>query len=266
MKKNIREDFHSIYQMLSVMGSRKNNHAMRDNTASERSDYDAYQFTMAQSYGDAERLLRDGYIDVLPEIRSGVNENLKRTEIRHRRHVETNVVGYCPHVPNAILGLPNSMIMTKTQPQKVKAVSIIMDVDENANVNVKDFVKCGICVLSAINSLEVRGFRVNLKIAFVNAQAGEQSAVALVTVKDYREHLDLQKLCFPLCHPSMVRRFGFKWTETHPEIEDTHWSFGYGKHCNSQNFLKEGEVFINLKKVNKCEYDPEKLIESMNLK
>lgn len=260
--KNVRENFSSIHKMLSVIDSREKNSVMCDRNASVEHDYD---FTFTHSYKEAETVFQEGYVDVLPKIKSGVSENLRRTEIRNRRHVETNVVGYCPHVPNAILGLPNSMILTKTQPQKVKAVSIVVDVTENCGTNAEEFVNSGVTVLSAINSLELRGYRVNLKVAFFNGEANNQKATAIVSVKDYREHLDLQKLCFPLCHPSMLRRFGFRWLETAPEIEDNSWTFGYGRHSKTSSFLEKNEIMVTLDRTKNCEYDPEKLIQSMYL-
>ena len=94
---------------------------------------------------------------------------------------------------------------------------------------------------------------------------------ATVKVKDYREHMDLQKLCFPLAHPSMFRRFGFKWLETVPGLTEVGWSFGYGRTVKNykkfkKHFMKENEFLIDLNLTKKYNYNPEKIIEVMNLK
>lgn len=265
--KIIKEHFDSIHQMLSVIESRKNNEVMSDRESSQTGDK---SFTGTKSYSEAKELFQNGYTDILDKIKQGVSGNLKRTEIRQRRNVQTGVVGYAPHVPNAILGLPNSMIYTKSAPQKVKAVSIVVGITENCGTEADEFVKSGIAALGVVNALELRGYRVNLKVAFYVAQGGNERAFGTVSVKDYREHLDLQKLCFPLAHPSMFRRFGFKWLETSPEIKDTGWNWGYGSQLHDlafikENFLADNEYFINLEITKNNDYDSEKIIGYLNI-
>lgn len=263
----IKEHFKSIHEMLSVIESRPNNEVMANKHESRDN---GKGFTGTRTYNEAKEIFQNGYTDILDKIKSGVSANLKRTEIRQRRNVQTGVVGYAPHVPNAILGLPNSMIYTKTAPQKVKAVSIVVCTSENAGTEVEEFIKSGVAALGVVNALELRGYRVNLKVAFYVARCGNERAFGTVSVKDCGEHLDLQKLCFPLAHPSMLRRFGFKWMETQPEIKDHEWAWGYGGQINDikfirENFLSDNEYFINLKITRENEYDPEKIIEYLNI-
>lgn len=267
--KIIKEHFNSICQMLNVIESRSNNSVMNRQNASHSNDKG---FTGTSSYDEAKTLFETGYTDILDKIKTGVAENLKQTVSENRRHVRTAVVGYAPHVPNAILGLPNSMIFTETKPQKIKAVSIVAGITENCGTGAKEFSKSGIAVLGVVNTLELQGYRVNLKVAFYCAKvwSGEYT-FGTVSVKDYREHLDLQKLCFPLAHPSMFRRFGFKWLETVPGLTSSEWAGGYGSQFNDMNFIKknfleENEFFIGLSLTKKCNYDPNKIIETMNLK
>ena len=270
MQKIIKEDFKSIHQMLDVIEHRPNNKVMKNEDASKTGTKD---FTGTRSYGEAKEIFQNGYTDILDKIKMGVNSNIKAQRTENRRKVETGVVGYAPHVPNAILGLPNSMIYTHSQPQKVKAISIIYSIIENCGTEADEFIKSGICVLSAINSLELRGVRVNLNISFFNATTGSdkpQYTFATVKVKDYREHMDLQKLCFPVAHPSMFRRFGFKWIETVPELTDNGYRWGYGHHFDAkdkilQKIIKNDEVYIDLSITEKCKYNVDKLVEFIQL-
>lgn len=266
--KIIKEHFDSIHQMLNVIESRKNNSVMSSKDSSQTGDK---SFTMTSSYSEAKSLFENGYTDVLEKIKIGIAANLNKTQVENRRRVRTGVVGYAPHVPNAILGLPNSMILTDAQPQKVKTVSVVVGITENCGTAAEEFVQSGIAALSVVNTLELRGYRVALKVAFWCAEGGNERAWGTITLKDYREHMDIQKLCFPLAHPSMFRRFGFKWLETCPEIQDSDWAWGYGHHLNDskfvqKNFLEDNEFFINLAVTKKCEYDPDKIIGMMNLK
>ena len=264
----IKEHFTSIHQMLSVIESRPNNSVMRNRDESRTNGKD---FTGTKSYDEAISLFETGYTEILERIKTGVGSNLKETESVNRRTVRTGVVGYAPHVPNAILGLPNSMILTEQQSQKIKTVSIVVGITENCGTAAEEFIKSGIAALSVVNTLELRGYRVALKVAFWCAEGGNERAWGTITLKDYREHMDIQKLCFPLAHPSMFRRFGFKWLETSPEIQDSGWTWGYGRQLRDnkfikKNFLEGNEFFINLSLTKKCGYDPDKIIETMNLK
>ncbi len=266
--KIVKEHFGSIHQMLSVIESRPNNSVMAGQDSSKTG---TKRFTGTGSYEEAKQLFETGYTEILDQVKTGVGNNLKKTQNINRRTVRTGVIGYAPHVPNAILGLPNSMILTEQQPQKIKTVSIVVGITENCGAEAEDFVKSGIAALSVVNTLELRGYRVALKVAFWCAEGGNERAWGTITLKDYREHMDIQKLCFPLAHPSMFRRFGFKWLETCPEIKDSGWSWGYGRQLNDsdfikKNFLGDNEFFINLSVTKKCGYDPDKIIEKMNLK
>jgi len=267
--KVIKEHFNSIDEMLKIINSRPNNVAMMGKNESHETGSSYFYGT--ETYDEALDLIKRGYKDILPQIKSGVAENLKRTETRQRRRIENGVVGYAPNVPNAILGLPNSMINVKSVPQKVKAISLVVGITENAGTGTEEFIKSGIAALGVVNSLELQGYRVNLKVACKVSRMDSERVFCTVTVKNYRDHLDLQKLCFPLAHPSMFRRFGFKWMETVPELTNSGWAFGYGQSYHNYDefkklFLAENEYFIDLKITRDCNYDPEAIIKHLNIK
>lgn len=266
----IEEHFDSIHSMLAILESRTNNVEMSDQHSSRNGDA---RFTGTKSWNEAVELFENGYTDVLEQIKSGIAKDVRATQNQTRRTIQTGVVGYAPHVPNAINGLPNSMIYTNKQPQKIKAVTIYYAPTENCFVKTETFVKSGIAMLSAINILEMSGVRVNLNVVIFNGvNDGEtEGSFGTVKVKDFREHLDVQKLCFPIVHPSLFRRFGFKWLETTPQMKKTGWSYGYGHHTPKfNNFireqLKENEFLIGLTETESVKYNPEKLIELLNIK
>lgn len=269
--KVIKEHFNSINDMLQIIESRPNNSVMRNEHSSCKNGYD---FTKTHTYEEAKELYQFGYEEILPKIKAGINQNIKQNATINRRQVTTNVIGYAPHVPNAILGLPNSMILTKTTPTKTKALSICYCITENCGTKSDEFVRSGIAALSVINSLELQGVRVKLRILFFCAKSNwdnDELTFATVDLKDYREHLDLQKLCFPVAHPSMFRRFGFKWLETCKEIQDNSWRVGYGSQLKDEGLIKkhlieENEILLNLEKTRRFDYDVDKIIESFNLK
>ena len=259
--KVIKEHFDSIE-------SRSNNSVMSGKYSSKNN---GKYFTGTASYEEAKRLFETGYTEILPKIKQGVSANYKKSQNILRRTIRTGVVGYTPHVPNAIMGLPNSMIYMDKVPQKTKTVSIVVSITENCGVEAEEFIKSGITAISVVNALELRGYRCELKVDFFDGEEGDEMTIATVKVKDYREHMDLQKLCFPLAHPSMFRRFGFKWLETVPGLSESGWAWGYGETVKNyekfkKHFMKENEFLIDLNLTKNYNYDPEKIIEVMNLK
>lgn len=264
------EHFASIHELLRVISARPHNAEMAARNSSEDNDE---SFTGTKNWDEAVHLFETGYTDVLPEIKTGIEKNVKASGVQNRRFVRTGVVGYAPHVPNAILGLPNSMIYTEVPPQKVKAITIYYAPTENCGTETKEFIRSGICALSAINILEMSGVRVNLNVViFSGLNLYEtEGTFPTVKVKDFRDQMDVRKLCFPIVHPSLFRRFGFKWLETSPQIKEKGWCFGYGHHSQKFNAIirenmDENERYITLADTKQAEYSPEKLIEQMGIK
>lgn len=266
----VKEHFTSIHQMLTVINNRPNNSVMDGKRSSITNDKG---FTGTRDWEEANELFEHGYVDVLDKIKAGVAAGIKKTEVIQKRRVSNGVVGYAPNVPNAIMGLPNSMIYMEKTPQKIKAVSIVYNICDNCMTEAQEFIDSGVAVLNVINRLELNGCRVNLKIMYFCANEGSDYAFGSVDVKNYREHMDLQKLCFPVAHPSMFRRFGFKWLETCNGLKERRWSSGYGHsihggadHSVIKEQLQENEFYIDLKITKKHNYDADEIIESMNLK
>ena len=265
MKNVIVEKFDSIGQMIKTIESRPNNNVMRGCNSSKDPDYG---FTKTHSYDEALDLFRYGYTEPLKKIKNILDKKIANAQIRDRRIVSTGVVGYAPHVPNAILGLPNSMINTTVIPHKTKAISIIYAPTANGGVNASDLEKAGIALLSVINTMELNGIRVNLSICPKCSKEGnDEYAITMVKVKGYREHMDLQKLTFPVVHPSMFRRFGFKWLETCEELTTNGWQWGYGSTIRSCKEVSEilklnnKTKFINFYKIDSLNYDEKRIID-----
>lgn len=264
----VKEHFDSIHKLLQTVTARPNNAEMKGCNSSRTGDAN---FTGTENWEEAVNLFETGYSEPLEEIKRGIARNIKATGINTRRHIRTGVVGYAPHVPNAIQNLPNSMIYTDKQTQKVKAVTIYYAPTANACVGTETFIKSGIAMLSAVNILELSGVRVNLNIVLFNGINDNKNETTFITVKvkDFKEQMDVHKLCFPVIHPSFFRRFGFKWIETSPDINCGGWRFGYGSHNKKMKEhikFNQNEYFIQLEDTKNAGYNPETLIENLNIK
>ena len=60
----------------------------------------------------------------------------------------------------------------------------------------------------------------------------------MLKLKDSKQPFDILKLCFPLVHPSMLRRLSFAWLERSPLVYHDSFTCGYGK---ATNFVKPVE-------------------------
>lgn len=234
-----------------------------------------------KTYDEAVELIRYGWEEPLNELKEaiktvGIKTNVTMEKIRPRN----SVVGYAPHVPNAIRGIPESMISTERTPQKVKAVTIIYSSDANAGLSQADFLKAGAVILKIINDLELKGYRVRLVHEFCAAKKNQECIVGRVTLKDWRQPLDLKKLTFPLANAAMIRRFGFRFTEVIPGIKDRGWVGTYGGALNSLNDYEEtckqlrgagllkdadNEYFISIKLIRKCNHDSAKVMSKAGM-
>lgn len=230
---NIIEKFNSIKELLSTLESRENNKYMKNNHSSENS---SASFTGTDSYEEAVTLLRMGYLDPLKKIKMACRKASKdysstMADVNHRQ-VKNMPIGYIPNVPNTLLGRPDSMINITKAPIKKKCINVIYANSASGFYDAEDFLSAGIRLVSAINIIERSGTQVKLDVAFLTAKETKQRICGVLKIKGYGERFNLQKVTFPLVHPSMMRRIGFKFLETVPEMAED-FSSGYGSPIDS---------------------------------
>ena len=262
----IKEEFPNISYLIKTLETRENNEEMRHERSSRSGSYD---FTRTSSYEEAVKKLYDGDKEIADRIEKKIT-TLDLSDYMPRRRVQTGPVGYVPHVPNAILGLPNSMIKMESEAMKNKSIMITTSVCNNSSTSAGDLEKCGVALLGVINALELSGHRVKVRVSFFDCENAYNNkyTMATVVVKDYGEQLDLRKLSFPVAHPSMFRRIGFKWLETVPGLErGSGFSSGYGHHCSVYTYrnaglLEKNEIYIDYDTIYENNFDVARILEN----
>ena len=260
------ETFDSIDEMLRAFEKREPNASFKGYTKYSQGVGDA-GWKGTETYEEAVDLIRRGWDEPLAALKdaakaAGINTNVSTNKIRPRN----SVVGYAPHVPNAILGLPQSMIASERVPTKVKAVTIVYSSDCNAGMTTQKFLDAGVVALKIVNDLELRGYRVRLINEFTCAKYDEEVLEGRVVLKDWRQPIDLKKMAFPLAHVAMTRRFSFRQTEVYPGL--TSWRGNYGgaygqvtdydkmvKELRKAKVLHDNEYYINIKLIKDCKHD-----------
>lgn len=231
--KMVYEYFDSIRDFVSAITTRKPRNSYYNNSHDPEQGKRGRGFFGTESFDAAMNLLKNGWEEPLDEIKKGVNANFKSNTVRNKNLPRTGIVGYAPCVPNAILGLPNSMISTERTPTKTKVITIVYAISVTADITAKQLRKAGVNVLNIINNLELAGYRVRLNVEFVSTMINGVLHTVRVNVKDWRQPLDLKKLAFPIANPSAFRRMGWRWLETSPQTV----SCDYG----SSNFKEDYE-------------------------
>lgn len=144
----------------------------------------------------------------------------KRTADTIRPQYFNSPVGYSPNVPNAIMGLPNSMISSRTEPKKTKVIDVLYDAGFSANVKPKQIAEFGNRVLNYIQKLEKLGYRVRLSIFITfSEEYSDKFYACKIQLKNERQPLNLKRVAYPLISSGMLRMLFFDWLETCPESE-----------------------------------------------
>lgn len=221
----VTETFNGVNEFLSVIGKRSSNNVFKGKKlSSEKSDYG---FTMTSSYAESEELMSKGYKDGLNDL-----QKCKSVKVNHASNIrknipQTGIVGYAPHVPNAIAGVPQSMISSQKIEQRAKVLTIVYDGGASADVDAERFVSAGRHMLDLVQMLELQGYRVRVDIQFTFCKPKER-AICRITVKNHRQPINPLKISYLLIHPSFFRRQGFRWLETVPELTEKGFLYGYG--------------------------------------
>lgn len=182
--------------------------------STERKDEEHGSFFGGIPYREALELLEHGDEKTAKEIKEVKGVKMETT--RKLQKLITDVHGFLPHVPNAVMGLPNSMV--NIQSNKVngnnKIIDLVLDADAAANVSSQEYRKVSKIFLDLVDSLEKQGYRLTLYYAINTIFDTNTKVCWLMKLKDSSEPFNKYKCAFPLGHVAMFRRIGFRLIET----------------------------------------------------
>lgn len=252
------ERYTNVYRFMDTIEARPNNGQFGRSSA-ESGD----MWYGTKTWEEAMEQFQNGIPEQAEKLKKSLdafkaNNNISSPKTRPKNHY----YGYSPNVAAAIIGLPKSMRYNERQPQKVKAISILYDMTQNCGVGADELRKAGETVLQLVYALECRGYRVALDGLAFNSESNERRFILSINLKEWKQHLDIMKLSFPITSPAMFRRFGFKWAETLPEV--TERVSGYGRHMDKSKCLRclekvgcdiKTAYFIDVNDCRSAEYD-----------
>ena len=209
------------------------------------SDGGNYNFSGTHSFKEALELCKYGDEDLRKFI---YEQNLKFDNVdslnKVRRSTVNDVVGFMPNIPNYILGIPTNMIRDNRTMINSKVLNIFINISAAWYIDKEDIKLNAAKYVYAINQLEEEGYRCNVYTGAAGERRDKRNLL-VVKIKSDKEPMNLAKMSFPLCHPSMLRRLKFKWMETIP----IDFGSGYGQSITSDveisTLLKN--IFGNIK-------------------
>lgn len=167
---------------------------------------------------EADELLMNGDT-FTANIIEGCNKN-KRFD-RTTNTIKHDFCGFAPNVGAVVSGDPINMYNAKrTTYKNTKVLNIVYFIGASWYINKKELAAAGAKLLNVINTLEARGYSLNLFAANcvlpkIGGKIKKGCYLNLaIKIKDSGKHLNITKIAYPIAHPAFFRRHCFKWADT----------------------------------------------------
>lgn len=204
-------------------------------------------FTGTATFEEAVELLRNGWQEMSETLVQRLKvEGGEMEPVMTSKNV-VDVQGYQPIVPLYLNGIPVNMVSRKMKPVKQKVITLNKSIEYRGNVSTKEIIEESIKALRIIKKLESQNYRCNLNIVFSISYFSRsiKKYAIRIRIKSANERLNINKLSFPLVHPSMLRRLSFRFTEVYPGVPSIYVK-GYGTALPENEFrrLYKGEYLL----------------------
>lgn len=257
------ETFNSVTEFISVISKRTPNKAFTSYGRKE-SETNPESFCGTKNWDEAQDLLKHGYKEGTKDLLN-CKTSVKVITPTRKKQIFADVTGFSPIVPNAIIGLPNSMLNRRDKIQPSRVINIILDIAVSGTTDKEIFLKAGKNIYSFIKSIEATGTKVNLSVMDnMYVKSVKRFVCLFVKIKDSKHAINPQLISYPIIHPSFFRRHVFRWVETSPftsykEVTKTYGYIGADymrwKSGSVLRFLQENKIadkdsfYINIYKV-----------------
>ena len=161
------------------------------------------------------KMLREGYQPVVDALKTKMRISASGQTKRFKTF--NDVAGFQPIIPNAIMGLPNSMVNSAMKPIKTKVVDIYYEMTCPAFRESDELIKAGQKMLGVIMELEAQGYRFNLYCTQGYYDTWKGCDMLCMKVKSANQPLDLKRMSFPIAHTAFFRGIGFDWYSKFPK-------------------------------------------------
>lgn len=237
--KVIQKHFNSITELNKYLSESEAQPNFKGCESSLREEKENGSFYKTKTYEDANNLLLHGDKKLAKEIEdAGVAKTrLKLKTQQTRRQLFSAVVGVAPNVPNALAGVPTSMISVKEIRCKTKVVNIFYNLSVCGVVGADEIIRKSSKFISACMLLEAQGIRLNVYAGDV-ANKGNDYTIFSTRIKSASQPFDVLKMAYPLAHPSMLRRHYFRAMEVTKGVNKS-FVYGYGRVISDTDLINK---------------------------
>lgn len=233
------EKYDSIHSFVESFRDKPNGKFMQGQNSSQDTARYMINWYGTESYEQAADYLENGHKESAEKLTLKIGSVKKQYETQGKRiKSEYSVVGHQASVPRYLQGIPQNMIMQKKVPQKQKVIKLVKSIGYNASVSANTIFEQSAKALVIVEKLEAMGYRVELDLVRITEEADRMVGFQ-ITIKKSSERMNVAKLAFPMVHPSMLRRIGFKWIETTDCVDTKGFAAGYGCSVNTVERLKK---------------------------
>ncbi len=234
----IMEEYEGIYEFFKTCDEREYNPDFNGKEKAREKDNEDWA---GASYDEARRLCTYGWDKPVEEVKKKI-KNLSKTRETKKVGFKNDVVGFAPNVPNAILGLPESMINQTMVPKRQKVVTLLFDATVPCSVGYETLVKVGSHMCANAIALEKSGYRVKIDILY-NFTNWEHSYVLRIPIKSEHNPIDIKRIGFLMSHIAGQRKLSFDWYERLP---GAYMMGGYGTPFSHLSDDRFNEVINNV--------------------
>lgn len=247
--KTIQKHFNSITEFNKYLCENETQPNFKGFECSQSEERENDNFRKTKTFEDANYLLLHGDKELAKKIEdAGVAKTrLKLKAQQTRRQLFSSVVGVAPNVPNALAGVPTSMISVKEIRCKTKVLNIFYNIAIDYTLSADTIVKLSAKFVSACMLLEAQGFRLNINAGCVCRKKGKQNIACSVLIKSASQPFDVLKMVYPLAHPSMLRRHFLRFIEVTEKVS-IDFVNNYGVPVKHEETIKE--IINNREKFN----------------
>ena len=243
-RKVLIESFKSFSELIETNDTRTSNFGYNREIEGRDFDFNSYEQAVSWLFN------YDKHLELFKTKLKHV-DNKKTLDVKKTKNV-IGVSGFQPVIPNALMGLPNSMISTQVVSKKSKIINVLIDGTYKYSTSPREVADKFSQALAYLTGLEKQGFRVRISLMFLfgNSNAG-QVHVSRVLLKSENQPIDLKRMMFPLTNLGSFRLFGWDWYERLPQGEQIS---GYGSAIYNWNQPKQQDVYATLDDINSKAY------------
>lgn len=203
------------------------------------SKYGSEIFCGTKSWEDATIRMTIGDEESAKKIESAkkgerINTNIRSTYQRPK--LQRKVAGFMPCIPAYCAGARKNMFSYKKETRISKTVTIVYNISALGDVRSTEIALAAFNVLKAVLKIEASGTRVNFYTSTIAEDSG-QYVGSVVKIKDSGQYFNFMKMAYPMVHPSMQRRQGFRFREVAEGVESG-FADGYGSTVESSKTLQ----------------------------